>query len=136
MRRVFTRFFKSRPEFTIVKNEYFLILLILTFRLADGLTSYLPAMGLIHGVGEANPVALLALEKWGYLWGFGIMLLVSMGFALCFVVATHLEEIRLAHRTDIDGIRKVKKFRIAGLIALVVLSSLPLINNMAIALSL
>jgi len=116
-----------------VKNEYFLLLVILAFRLADGLTSYFPARGLVYGLGEGNPVAVLAIERWGFFWAFVFMLLLSMGFVLAFVAATHLEEIRMAARTDYNGIQKVRTFRLVGLAIFIFLSSIPVINNLAVA---
>jgi hypothetical protein len=47
-----------------------------------------------------------------------------------------VEEVRRAHRADYGGIRQVKKFRTAGLFCLAVLSSLPLLVNMMVALGL
>ena len=119
-----------------MKNEYFLIVLILTLRVADGVTSYIPASGLVPGVGEANPVTRYAIESLGFFWAFVILTGFFLGLVLAFVAATHVEEVRRAHRADYGGIRQVKKFRTAGLFCLAVLSSLPLLVNMTVALGL
>lgn len=119
-----------------MKNEYFLVILILTLRVADGVTSYIPASGLVPGVGEANPVTRYAIESLGFFWAFVILTGFFIGIVLAFVAATHLEEVRRAHRADYGGIKQVKKFRIAGLFCLAFLSSLPLMVNLIVAIGL
>jgi hypothetical protein len=119
-----------------VKNEYFLIVLILALRIADAVTSYIPAKGLVQGIGEANPVISMAIERWGVFWTFVIFTAVSIAFVLAFVAATHLEEARRAGTVDYEGILRIRRFRIAGLMCLVILSVVPLFLNLAVALGL
>ena len=110
--------------------------MILALRIADAVTSYVPAKGLLHGIGEANPVVSLAIEKWGAFWTFAIMTAIFIAFVLAFVAATHLEEARRAGTVDYEGILRIRKFRIAGLICLAILSMVPLLLNLAVALGL
>ena len=117
----------------LVKNEYFLVILILTLRVADGVTSYIPASGLLPGVGEANPVTRYAIERFGFFWAFIILTGFFLGLVMAFVAATYLEEVRMASRADYRGILQVRKFRIAGLFCLTFLSSLPLLINLVVA---
>lgn len=119
-----------------MKNEYFLVILILSLRVADGVTSYIPASGLVSGVGEANPVTRLAIERLGFFWAFVLLTGFFLGLVIAFVAATYFEEIRRAHRADYMGINQVRKFRIAGLFCLAFLSSLPLIVNLSVAIGL
>ncbi len=131
------------PSFSIpspfdagVRNDLFLFVLIVVLRLADGLTSYLPANGHIPGLMEGNPIALLAIEKWGFYQAFVIMLLASIGFTVAFLVATYLEEIRSKSRVDYVSVMRIRRFRLAGLICLAAISAAPLLNNLAVAVGL
>jgi hypothetical protein len=119
-----------------MNNELFLLVTILALRLADGITSYIPAQGLIEGLTEANPIAAAMIEKWGFLWGFVAMLVISMAFVIAFLVATYLEEVRKAHKGDLRSVRRIRSVRFAGLTILAVLSSLPVLNNLILALHL
>jgi len=119
-----------------VRNDLFLFVLIVVLRLADGLTSYLPANGHIPGLMEGNPIALLAIEKWGFYQAFVIMLLASIGFTVAFLVATYLEEIRSKSRVDYVSVMRIRRFRLAGLICLAAISAAPLLNNLAVAVGL
>ena len=125
----------SRDLF-LVKNEYFLVILILSLRVADGVTSYLPASGLVPGVGEANPVTRYAIERLGFFWAFMLLTGFSLSMVIAFVAVTHLEEIRRAHKADYRGILQVKKVRIFGLLCLAIISSLPLMVNLTVAIGL
>lgn len=120
----------------VVRNDLFLFVLIVVLRLADGLTSYLPANGHIPGLMEGNPIALLAIEKWGFYRAFAIMLLASIGFTVAFLLATYLEEIRSKSRVDYASVRRIRRFRLAGLICLAAISAAPLLNNLAVAIGL
>jgi len=122
--------------FASVRNDLFLFLLIVVLRLADGVTSYLPANGHIPGLTEGNPIASFAIERWGFYPAFAVMLLASIGFTVAFVVATYLEEIRSTSRVDYAGVRRIRRFRLAGLICLAAISAAPLLNNLAVAIGL
>ena len=115
-----------------MKNEYFLILLIISLRAADAITSYLPAKGLVPGVGEVNPIVSLAIQRWGVFWAFVTMTAISIAFVLAFVAGTHLEEARRAGKTDLKGIIRIRKFRTMGLVCLCLLSAIPLLLNLIV----
>jgi hypothetical protein len=119
-----------------MQNELFLLITMVALRAADDVASYLPAQGYVPGLGEGNPFAIAAIDKLGYVWGFVLMSLVTMSFVAAFYIGTHLEEARRAGMADRSGILRVRKFRIVGLACLTALSSLPLINNLAIAITL
>lgn len=119
-----------------MKNEHFLIVVILALRIADAVTSYIPAKGLVQGIGEANPLVSVAIERWGVLWTFVILTAISFAFVLAFVAATHLEEARRARTVDYAGMVRIRKFRIAGLMSLALLSTVPLLLNLTVALGL
>ena len=136
MRSVLLPLLGIRPNLFQVKNEYFLVILILTLRVADGVTSYIPATGLVTGVGEANPVTRYAIERLGFFWAFILLTGFFLGMVIAFVAVTHLEEIRRAHKADYRGILQVKKLRIVGLLCLAIISSLPLMVNLTIAIGL
>ncbi len=119
-----------------MRNDLFLFLLIVVLRLGDGVTSYLPAKGHILGLAEGNPIASLAIERWGFYQAFAIMLLASIGFTVAFLVATYLEEVRSMSRFDYASVRRIRKFRFAGLICLAAISAAPLLNNLAVAVGL
>jgi len=129
-------FFNPVCPFASVRNDLFLFLLIVVLRLADGVTSYLPARGRIPGLAEGNPIALLAIERWGFYQAFAIMLLASIGFTVAFLVATYLEEVRSTSRVDYESARRIRTFRLAGMICLAAISAAPLLNNLAVAIGL
>lgn len=119
-----------------MRNDLFLFMLIVILRLADGVTSYLPANGHIPGLVEGNPIASLAIEKWGFYQAFAIMLLASIGFTVAFLAATYLEEIRSKSRVDYTAVRRIQRFRLVGLTCLAFISAMPLLNNLAVAIGL
>ncbi len=129
-------FIKKALQQDNMNNELFLLITILALRLADGVLSYIPAQGLIDGIGEANPIAEILIEKWGFMLGFAIMLGISMLFIIAFLAATYLEEIRKANQADLEAVRRIKEIRLTGLVVITLLSSLPVFNNLALALHL
>lgn len=129
-------FIKRVQQHDHMNNELFLLITILALRLADGVLSYIPAQGLIDGIGEANPIAAMLIEEWGFMLGFAIMLSISMLFIIAFLAATYLEEVRKANQADLEAVRRIKEIRLTGLVVITLLSSLPVFNNLALALHL
>ncbi len=119
-----------------VRDEYFLVILIVALRVADGVISYLPAKGLVLGLAEANPVTSLAIQRYGVFWAFVLLTMISLAFLGFFLAGTYLEEVRRADKADYGGVRKIKQVRLAGLVCIAALAAFPLLNNLAIALRL
>ena len=112
-----------------VRRELSLLTALVAFRFADAVTSYLPASGRVTGLREANPITLAAIERYGFPQAFLLLTAISLAFVGLFLLATYLEEIRLAHSANYRGVRRVRRTRIYGLACLVAITAFPVVNN-------